>query len=342
MKKILFLLLGLSIFSGAFAQPSGKSDPPPPYNAEVMRQHEDSLIALFDNVRKLPKEQDRFNACYTFVPALVKALKEPGAYYYPFDSLRKWVSIVKPTDDAFRIFTWMVAKGNADDYRTISYRYFGAIQMNNPDKLVLFPLEDKSRQLTSIEDKELTNDQWMGSLYYDVHEYTQNNTKYYMLFGWDGNNFRSDKKIADLLFFRNDKPKFGAPVFEVINPQTKQKAIKHRLILEFKEGSAVTLKFNKEENKIVYDFLAPEDEKANQIGGAAFALVPDGTYQGLELNTQTGVWEARPMVLKGISMEAPPRPSPLFDKGKQPSKGKMVAPVPGSNSSKPPKKKSEK
>lgn len=326
MNRILFALFLLISLSSAEAQNSVKNAVVPLYDQEIMRQHEDSLIAMFDKVRTLPNEIDRFNACYAFVPALVKALKEPGSYAYPFDSLRKWVSIIKPPDDSFRIFTWMVVKGNADDYRTIAYKYFGAIQKNNSEKLELIPLDDKSATLSSIEDKVLSNDQWLGAMYYNIHPYQYNGTQYYMLFGWDGNNSKSDKKLADLLYFQEDKAVFGAPVFEVLNNSTNTKSIKHRMILEYKEGSSVSLSYNNDEKKVVYDFLAPEDDKAKQIEGTGFSFIPDGTYQGLEFNPKTGIWEAREMVLKGVSMDAPPRPNPVFDKDKKATKNKSITP----------------
>ncbi len=325
MNKIIFALLVLFSLNAVVAQNNGKNEVVPLYDQAVMRQHEDTLIAMFDKVRTLPNELDRFTACYAFVPALVKALKEPGSYTYPFDSLKKWVSIVTPPDDTFRIFTWMVVKGNADDYRTISYKYFGAIQKNNSEKLELIPLDDKSNALSSAEDKVLNNDEWLGAMYYNIHPYQHAGKQYYMLFGWDGNNSKSDKKLADLLYFEDGKARFGAPVFEVINNRNNTKSIKHRLILEFKEGSAVSLGYNKEEMKVVYDFLAPEDEKANQIEGAGFTLIPDGTYQGMELNLQTGIWEARSLVLKGVSMDAPPRPTPVLG-NKKSQKNKSIMP----------------
>ncbi|OWY25033.1 hypothetical protein C7N43_35425 [Sphingobacteriales bacterium UPWRP_1] len=316
MKKNLLIVSVLLISTLLQAQNTGKNAATAiPYDQAVMKAHEDTLIKMFNNIRTQPKEEDRFNACYKFVPELVKALKEPGSFYYPFDSL-KGVSIVKPEDDSFRIFTWMVVKGNADNIKTISYKYFGAIQINNPEKLELIPLDDKSLTLIAPEDKVLSSDEWYGALYYGTHTYTYGGTTYYLLFGWDGNTSMSDKKIADLLYFQEGKARFGAPVFEVLSPITNTKSTKHRLVLEFKEGSSITLNFNKEENKIVYDFLAPEDETAAKIAGAAFSYVPDGTYQGMELNPNTGMWEARPLVLKGVSMDAPPRPAPVLDKKK--------------------------
>lgn len=326
MKQLLLMLTALFVFAPTQAQNTSKNAAVvPPYDQAVMKQHEDTLIQIFSRMSKSALENDRFNACYQFVPELVKALKEPGSYAYPFDSL-KGVSIVKPEDDSFRIFTWFVVKGNADNVKSITYKYFGAIQMNNSEKLELIPLDDKSISITAYEEKILSSDEWFGALYYGVHQYNYGGTNYYMLFGWDGNNSMSDKKLADLLYFQDGKARFGAPVFEVLSPITNTKSLKHRLILEFKEGSSISLNYNTDENKIVYDFLAPEDETAGQVMGAAFTYVPDGTYQGMELNPNTGIWEARALVLKGVSMDTAPRPAPVLERKKSSQSGSFMPP----------------
>ena len=64
------------------------------------------------------------------VKTLVKALKIPGSFDYPFDSVPT-VSIVYPDNRDFRIITWQM------ELKDLSHRYFGAIQMHS-DSLVLF------------------------------------------------------------------------------------------------------------------------------------------------------------------------------------------------------------
>ena len=42
----------------------------------------------------------------------------------------------------------------------------------------------------------LQNNQWIGALYYQLVTIKEKRN-YYVLFGWDGNNDRSNKKIAE-------------------------------------------------------------------------------------------------------------------------------------------------
>ena len=222
-KVVIFALLCLPIL--AFSQITEKISPE---NLASLKKQEKELKKIFANVVKAPydsvKAQEVFNsggksgmhalatyndsvrlaASQEFIPELVKALKTPNSFHYPFDSLKN-VSIIKPADNSFRIFTWTVPL-----LVSSTYRYYGAIQMNS-EELKLVGLEDKSANAGSVEDKVLTPSEWFGSLYYNVKQVAHGSKKYYMLFGWDGNNERSDMKVLDVLHFEDEKPVFGAP-----------------------------------------------------------------------------------------------------------------------------------
>ncbi len=78
--------------------------------------------------------EGRFRADTNFIRSLVKALKLPNSFEYPFDSLQTISRLYAP-DSSFRIFTWQYKKDN------LLYLQEGAIQMNQPDgSLKLFPL----------------------------------------------------------------------------------------------------------------------------------------------------------------------------------------------------------
>ncbi len=192
--------------------------------------------------------------------------------------------------------------------------------MNNPD-LQLFGLKDKSAEMGSAEMQTCTADNWFGALYYGITQNVWADTTYYTLFGWDGHNDRSTKKLADVLYFRDGQPIFGAPIFEVV--KDGKMAVKKRFVLEFKEGAVVTLNYNPEQQKIVFDSLISEDEentdrkvggkKKKSSGGNEFTLVPEGQYCGLEFTE--GVWHYLPTVLRS-SMATAPVVSPKLGKGR--------------------------
>jgi len=272
-------------------------------NVVVLQAYEDSLQHLFKQIRTSKEEKKRFEACFQFIPMLVKALRTPNSYYFPFDSLENDISILNSPDNKFRIFTWMVIEEKKS--RLYTYKYFGAIQKNS-EELQLMALKDESSAVSSPKTVELDNEKWYGALYYDIQHYQHNNEDFYLLFGWDANTNRSDKKIAEVMFFRDEKAVFGLPVFEVLSMDGT--TIDHRLILEFKEGSSVNVSYNDDKQMIVYDFLTPEDEEAASVG-KNFAFVPDGTYLGMQFNQTEGIWKGVSKVFNHITpVSSKPKP----------------------------------
>ena len=130
LKYIYFLGLNLIVIS-LQAQSSGNS-------FSAFKQHEDSMKSYAFNIVNARGAAERFRADSIFTKMLVRALKEPYSFYYPFDSLHTISRLYAP-DSSFRIFTWQVVK----DENT--FRRHGAIQINTKDgSLLLYPLLDKT------------------------------------------------------------------------------------------------------------------------------------------------------------------------------------------------------
>ncbi len=156
MKKI-FLLALVSIFIGraGIAQTTGQNIQNP------MQGYEDSLKFWGHKFINDEDELERINANHTFIKTLVKALKTPNSFQYPFDSV-KTVSILNSPDNRFRIFSWPIA------YNDGSYRFYGAIQINTGGSLKLFPLNDDSFSFFNPQDTISDNMKWYGAEYYRV------------------------------------------------------------------------------------------------------------------------------------------------------------------------------
>src|SRR6476620_876094 len=107
-------------------------------DVELMQKAEDSMKLHAIGIIRQDKLQDRFRDDSIFTRMLVRTLKVPYSFYYPFDSLQS-ISLLYAPDSSFRIFTWeMVVNENL-------VRQHGAIQMRTTDgSLKLFPLIDKS------------------------------------------------------------------------------------------------------------------------------------------------------------------------------------------------------
>ena len=222
--------------------------------------------------------KERQAASHDIIRTLKTALTKKNSFYYDFANISS-ISIVKPEDERFRIFTWQFTFNNN------TYRYFGALQKNNED-LELYPLVDYSVVMEDVDRMVTDNERWIGALYYDIVKVSDGKTDYYTVFGYDGNNAFSTKKIADVLWFTElGEIRFGAPIFIAPETENEKKEKKEedaplfRYILEFKKGVSAGINYSHEHNKIIFDHLIPVDDASK---GMYFNYVPDGSYHGFE------------------------------------------------------------
>ena len=288
------LVCALVVFSFSFfvfrSNAQIKSD-----DLQRLRLMQDSLKVLSDSVVTAKNPATRLQSSQAFIRTLVRALKVEGSYNFPFDSLKRIVILNAP-DKKFRIFNWgtMLADG--------TYRYYGTVQMNDKKKLSMFPLVDFSDRIVNV-DTATSHERWYGALYYKIVQ----KKKYYYLFGWDGNDAESNKKLIDVMWFDSKgKPRFGAPHF-VVSAGGRKRTVK-RFIMEYREEASVTLNYDPDSKMIVFDHLVPPSD--NAAGMYAF-YIPDGSYDAFEF--KSGKWQHRDNIWR--TTQDTPFPKPLdFEK----------------------------
>ncbi|MBL0309053.1 MAG: hypothetical protein IPP77_05055 [Bacteroidetes bacterium] len=272
---------------------------------EKIKLMEDTLYQLSNRFVYDTSLSHRREACYSFIPKLVKALKFDNSFTYPFDSLIT-VSKIYPPDSSFRIFTWQLALPKG------TFRYFGMIQMKS-EKLKLFPLYDMSDTMSYMSQQVTTNENWYGCLYYNIIQKQANKKTIYTLFGFEAADILTRRKVVDILSFDEDgKPKFGAPLFYFKYEDTTK--LKHtdtltRFFLEYKYSASTVLNYDKALEMIVFDHVAPPTEKAK---GATFTYVPDGTYEGFVWKNNRWNWVEKVFTFAINEDDNPPIPAPLF------------------------------
>ncbi len=235
-----------------------------------LKVYEDSLKKLGKLIVNGKDETDRRAATYKFIPLLVRALKIEGSFEYPFDSV-KTIRITVSPDRRFRIFNWFV---NIND---IAYRFYGAIQMNTPGRLELFPLIDASETITKPEDTLLTPKKWLGAEYYSI--LPPDSKGNYVLLGWKGYSSEMTERLIDVLHFEAGKPVFGAPLFRLGGK------VQQRIIFRYTHQASMMLRYLPARNLIVFDHLAPPDAK---LKGRFDSYGPDLSYDDLRFDGQ--VW----------------------------------------------------
>ena len=208
-KYIYLFVLNLIVISMQ-AQSSGKS-------FSAFKQHEDSMKTYAFNIVNAREAADRFRSDSIFTKMLVRALKEPHSFYYPFDSLQTISRLYAP-DSSFRIFTWQVVK----DENT--FRRHGAIQINTKDGSAT--LSSVTKLLLTNTDHVITNMN-CGSNILRILEY-RNGKKYYTLFGYDENNIRSTRNGLKSFALRTGQTVFSGP-FSVLQKIRYRKQTRFKL-----------------------------------------------------------------------------------------------------------------
>jgi hypothetical protein len=260
-----FLPLLLLATGGFFVAGSASAQRPD------LRAYEDSLTASGAQIVNGPAASERFEADSQFTRTLVRALKVPHSFEYPFDSLQN-VSHLYAPDSSFRIFTWEVMVTEDD------YRRHGAIQMRTADgSLKLYALIDRSGVIDHPLDTVTSNASWIGNIYYRMVLKKYQGKKYYTLLGYDEHNLASTRKWIEILTFDADgKPVFGGPYFTFNAGDPVHPGPITRYMIEFKKDAGARLQYDPDLDLIIVDHLISESNEDDK----KYTLVPDGDYEG--------------------------------------------------------------
>ncbi|MDQ2753251.1 MAG: hypothetical protein M3R72_09550 [Bacteroidota bacterium] len=237
----------------------------------ALHKMEDSMMPYASNMIMANFMEDRLVADSLFTRSLVRALRTPYSYSYPFDSIATVSKIYAP-DSTFRIFTWQFERDES------YFRQRGAIQMKTADgSLKLFPLIDASPFTANPTDSVRSNLNWIGAIYYGIVQKQYNGKNYYTLFGYDDNDIGTTRKWIDVLTFNKDgKPQFGGPFFNYPEDSIKPPQPAYRFCLEYKKDAHPKLNYDPEMDMIVFDHLVSETDHQSQ----KYTLIPDGDYEG--------------------------------------------------------------
>ena len=272
MRNSFFGFAFLTMFAGAgLAMPARAQHLSQAEEGEFARR-EDSLKGFAFRIVNDSLAQDRFRADSQFVRSLVRSLRQPHSFYYPFDSLETISRLYAP-DSSFRIFTWQFKK---DDYM---YLQEGAIQMRTPDgSLKLYPLFDASMFTDRPLDSVRTRKNWIGAIYYRIIEKSWQGRKYYTLLGFDDFSQSSNKKWMEVLTFGPDgEPRFGGPFFSFMEDSVR-KPTQYRFNIEYKKEAGTRFNYDPDMDMVVYDHLVPEGDEPKKKD----TYVPDGDFEAFQ------------------------------------------------------------
>jgi len=258
MKKLQLLFLVLLATSNLFSQIN-------------LAEREQAVKCKFDRLILAKTDSIKLNICKEIEKAFVNLLVEPESFDYPFSELSNMGKLISP-DQKFRIYNWNCVLGDG------TYRYFALLQIK----------QQKSIQVEILHDSKITTDMfhqystanWPGALYYQIIPFKKKAISSYLLLGWDGNNFQTNKKIIEVLSFdRKGQVAFGQPLI------LWKGKILSRIVFEYAKQARMTIQYNEKEKRIVFDHLAPSSPVyQNQFEYYG----PDFSYDALEY--RNGKW----------------------------------------------------
>jgi hypothetical protein len=233
---------------------------------------EDSMKGVADSIVNAEDATNRFIADSQFIRRLVRTLKEPYSFYYPFDSLQTISRLYAP-DSTFRIFTWQFKKD-----RDV-FLQEGAIQMRTPNgSLKLFPLFDASMFTDKPLDSVRTRLNWIGAIYYRIILKTWQGRNYYTLLGFDDYSETSNKKWMEVLTFTpQGEPRFGGPFFS-FSEDSVHKPTQYRFDIQYKKEATTRFNYDPNMGMVVYDHLIPEGNHPEKKD----TYVPDGDFEAFQ------------------------------------------------------------
>jgi hypothetical protein len=249
-----------------------------PQAATAFQQREDTMKQFAFDIVNAETAEGRFRADSQFIRSLVKALRQPNSFYYPFDSLQT-VSRLYAPDSTFRIFTWQFKRDN------LMYLQEGAIQINQPDgSLKLFPLFDASMFTDKPLDSVRTRLNWIGAIYYRIVEKKWQGKNYYTLLGFDDYSETSNKKWMEVLTFTPEgEPRFGGPYFS-FQEDSVRKPTQYRFNIEYKKEAGTRFNYDPSLDLVVFDELMSESSQPQKFD----TYVPDGDFEAFQW--KNGKW----------------------------------------------------
>jgi hypothetical protein len=202
--KVIFIVITLSVFSGLIGTHISSAQ-----DKDLM----DMEMSLFSDYKNMITA-DYWNRFDFLAPAFKEKLKtilsDRRTYEFPFDTLKKYITIVTSVDRKLRIFSWDERTGGS------AHQMTGIAQFTPATR-------DEDIQIADLE-----NDDEEGQIddviYYEIHDIQADSYTYYITFGWGtfggGTHFRmirSFKIAGNNLDFNDRIFKYkGKPCNEII------------------------------------------------------------------------------------------------------------------------------
>lgn len=234
-------------------------------SATLLHAQADVKARISADLKRLPNATDLLQDSINLAIKvdLRSLLDKDDALTADFNDLQ--MTRVDAPDGAFRFFTWNLPRNDGH------HDFEGFLLVRTAKGQSLYELRDQTARIPSPEVPELGPDRWYGALYYEVVTMKKGGRTIYTLLGWKGYSKAETRKVIEILSFKGDKPRFGAPLFG----KGKLKAM--RKVYGYAFNVSMSMRYDPSLDAIIMDHLSPSrpDLKDNW----AF-YGPDMTHDG--------------------------------------------------------------
>ncbi len=233
-------------------------------NDAQLREKENELSLMLNELRSIRGDEKLNQLNEKFKKEFGKVLEIDGAFDFPFASL-KTIGKITSQDKLVRVITWNI------QYEDLSHNYFSFIMKKDErrDRVYITELHRQKQHFGMIRDESVTHENWYGALYYEIIDVERRNRMYYILLGYDANDQSSSIKLIDALYFTGTKPNFGYPFFDTKEGRAR------RVIFEHANKATMSLKYDEQRKKIIFDHLTPESPGLKEFRSH---YIPDMSY----------------------------------------------------------------
>jgi hypothetical protein len=220
---------------------------------------------MFAQIEKTNDDGKRTQLANQIQAKVVDAIFESEDFWYEFSSVRNIGSFLS-NDNQIHMYTWniLLTDGTPLYFAVIQHYDFGGIYVLS-----------QSEPIVPATTGYVTEANWYGALYYDIHPIKFKDKEMYMVFGlMTSTDGEVQHKVIDVMAFTKKTVKLGAPSF--ITPWTGKKK-QHRVVFAYDKNAQLTLDYNKKKKMITFDHL----EEVRQTSKGEEVMAPDGSYDAL-------------------------------------------------------------
>jgi hypothetical protein len=237
-------------------------------------ENEKRIAGLFDSLNVSVSDVEKKELHDKITKLFAEELKNPASFSNPYSSLN-FVGKISSDDGKMKIYTWNYPLADK------THGYGGFIQYKLKNKTIkTIPLKIKNEAYIPPNNKPVSPNDWYGALYYKIIPVKYKKDNYYVLLGWAGNNAASEYKLIEIL---NLSEKGNATFGKLVLKQKNK--ILQRLVLEYSAEAKISLTYDNQKKKIIFDHLVPPEPVYTNVYSH---YSPDFTYDAFFLDK--GKW----------------------------------------------------